>query len=115
MPMVIVGVLLLVAKLAEFGAVAHWSWWIVLAPFAAAVAWWQYADSSGLTQRRVMEKMAARQAERREKSMRALGLSGPQQDKKSGAEVDGARRLGRTADPAQAAGGADAPHRDRRP
>jgi small Trp-rich protein len=50
--MVIIGVLLLIAKLAEFGPFGNWSWWIVAAPFAAAVAWWQFADSSGLTKKR---------------------------------------------------------------
>jgi small Trp-rich protein len=29
MPMVIIGVLLLIAKLAEFGPFGNWSWWIV--------------------------------------------------------------------------------------
>lgn len=71
---VIVGVLLLVAKVAEFGPIADWSWWIVLAPFGAAVLWWQYADSSGLTKRREIEKIEQRKQERREKAMAALGI-----------------------------------------
>lgn len=74
MPMVIVGVLLLVAKWAEWGPVAGWSWWIVAAPFAAAAAWWHFADASGLTKRREMEKMDRRTAARREKAIQALGL-----------------------------------------
>ena len=71
---VIVGVLLLVAKVAGFGPFADWSWWIVLAPFGVALAWWQFADSSGLTKRREIEKIEQRKQERREKAMAALGM-----------------------------------------
>ena len=53
------GLLLVVLKLLEFGAVAEWSWWIVLTPFALAAAWWQWADWSGYTKRKEMEKMDA--------------------------------------------------------
>ena len=114
MPMVIVGVLLLVAKLAEFGPFARWSWWIIAAPFAAAVLWWEFADASGWTQRRIMEKLDARKAERRDKAMEALGLNSRRQRKASEARKVNARRVGETADPTQATHGADAPHRDRR-
>ena len=70
----IVGVLLLVMKLAEFGPGADLSWWWVLAPFAVAAFWWAFADSSGLTQRRAIEKMEQRKQQRRERDMKALGL-----------------------------------------
>ncbi len=75
MPMVVIGVLLLVAKLAEFGPFANWSWWIILAPFALAAVWWEFADASGLTKRRAMDKMEARKVIRREKAMVTLGLT----------------------------------------
>ena len=39
MAFLILGVLLLVLKLAEFGPVAAWAWWVVLAPFGLAAAW----------------------------------------------------------------------------
>jgi small Trp-rich protein len=74
MVLVIVGVLLLAAKLADFGPTAGWSWWIVAAPFAGAVLWWQFADSTGLTQRRAMQKMEDRKAQRRDRALDALGL-----------------------------------------
>ncbi|MDO8420245.1 MAG: TIGR04438 family Trp-rich protein [Rubrivivax sp.] len=74
MVMLVIGVLLLVAKLADFGPTAGWSWWIVGAPFVAAVLWWQFADSTGLTQRRAMQKMDERKAKRRDRSLEALGL-----------------------------------------
>ncbi len=74
MAFVIIGVLLLLAKVAEFSFFATWSWWIILAPFAAAVVWWQLSDSLGLTQRRAMNKMAQRKIDRRERQLDALGI-----------------------------------------
>ena len=53
---VVAGVLLLVMKWAEFGPAAAWSWGWILAPFALAIAWWAWADSSGYTQRKAAEK-----------------------------------------------------------
>jgi len=70
----IVGVVLLLLKLAEFGPFADLGWAWVLGPFALAVAWWAFSDSSGLTQRRAMEKLDQRKRERRERDMKALGL-----------------------------------------
>ncbi len=74
MVFLVVGVLLLVMKIAEFGPVADWSWVIVLAPFGLAVAWWAFADSTGMTQRRAIQRMEDRKRERRERDMKALGL-----------------------------------------
>ena len=74
MVLVIIGVLLLVAKLADFGPTADWSWWIVGAPFVGAALWWQFADSTGYTQRRAMQKMEARKVQRRDRALEALGL-----------------------------------------
>ena len=74
MPFVIIGVLLLIAKWAEFGPFATWSWWIILAPFGVAVLWWEFADSSGWTKKREMNKMEQRKVERREKAIEALGM-----------------------------------------
>jgi small Trp-rich protein len=71
---VILGVLLLVAKVAEFGPFADWSWWIVLAPFGVAALWWQFADTSGLTKRREIDKIERKKEERREKALEALGI-----------------------------------------
>ena len=68
------GLVLLVMKWLELGPVVGWSWWIVLAPFALAVAWWAWADSSGLTKRREMDKMDKRRADRIDKQREALGL-----------------------------------------
>ena len=80
MAFLIVGVLLLAMKMAEFGPVATWSWFVVLAPFGLAVAWWAFADSSGITQKRAMDKLDKRKDERRKRDMTALGLDA-QRDK----------------------------------
>jgi small Trp-rich protein len=74
-----IGVLLVVLKLADFGPPAAWSWWVIVAPFFAAVAWWGYADSTGLTKRREMDKLEERKLERRRKNMEALGIDRNQQ------------------------------------
>ena len=71
---VVLGVLFLVMKLAEFGPIALWPYWAVLAPFAAAVAWWTFADKSGWTKRREIDKMEARKKLRRETNLDALGI-----------------------------------------
>lgn len=66
------GVIFLVLKLLDLTMVAQWSWWYVLAPFALAVVWWAWADSSGYTKRKEMEKMEAIKAERLQKQRDAL-------------------------------------------
>ncbi|MEH3087003.1 MAG: TIGR04438 family Trp-rich protein [Xylophilus ampelinus] len=70
------GVVLLLSKWLEIGPVAGWSWWIVLAPFALAVVWWAWADSSGYTKRKMSERMDRRKEERLERSRQALRRPG---------------------------------------
>lgn len=74
MVFVVIGVLMLVMKIAEFGPVADLSWWIVLAPFGLAVAWWTYADASGWTKQREMNKMDEKKRQRRIEQLDALGM-----------------------------------------
>ena len=74
MAFVVIGVLLLVMKLAEFGPVAQWSWFIIVAPFACAVAWWSWSDSTGRTERQAMNKLDEKKRQRRIKNMQALGM-----------------------------------------
>jgi len=71
---VILGVLLLLMKVTDYGPVALWSWPAVLWPFLAAVVWWIWADSTGYTKRREMDKMEDRKTARRRKALSALGL-----------------------------------------
>jgi small Trp-rich protein len=82
MAFLILGIVLLALKLAEFGPVATWSWWMVLLPFGLATAWWGFSDSIGLTQRRAMDKMEQTKAERRNRNLEALGL-GTRRDRKA--------------------------------
>jgi small Trp-rich protein len=98
--MVIVGVLLLLLRWAEFGPFARMPWWVVAVPFGAAVLWWEYADKSGWTQRRVMEKLERRKEDRRQAAMDSLGLNKRREKQVTRARVDAARRA--SADPTQA-------------
>jgi small Trp-rich protein len=82
---IVVGVLLIAAKLGDFGPVASWSWWIVLSPFAAAALWWAFADSTGITKRREMDKLEEKKVERRRKAMEALGIDRGRQDRENAA------------------------------
>jgi small Trp-rich protein len=75
-----VGLVLLALKYFEIGAVAAWSWWVVLSPFALAVVWWTWADMSGYTKRKAIDRENARKKARIEKNREQLGLG----TKKSG-------------------------------
>ncbi len=75
---VVIGVLIQVMNLVGIGPVGAWTWsqhWMeMLAPFGLALAWWFWADRSGWTQRKAMERMEARRQERRDRHMEALGM-----------------------------------------
>lgn len=70
----IAGVGLLLLKYFELGFVAELSWWWVLSPFPMAVAWWAWADSTGYTKRKEMEKMDQKKQDRIERQRQALGM-----------------------------------------
>lgn len=78
---VLLGVALLGLKFFEVAPVSAWDWWLVLLPFAAAVLWWAFADQTGLTKKREMDKMEDRKKARRRKSMVALGLNPREREK----------------------------------
>lgn len=61
-------------KYFEVGPVAQWSWWVVLIPFALAAAWWAYADHSGYTKRKVVEREEARRQARIDRQRSQLGM-----------------------------------------
>ncbi len=67
------GVVLLLLKFLEIGPVAAWDWWLVLVPFALAVAWWAWADASGYTRRKAMAREEQRRQARIDRSRAALG------------------------------------------
>ena len=68
------GIILVLCKYLELGPVTNWSWWIVLAPFGLAMLWWAWADGTGYTKRKVVERENERKAERIERHKEALGL-----------------------------------------
>ena len=67
------GILLLLMKYLEVGPVAEWDWWVVLTPFGLAVAWWTWADNSGYTKRKAMEREDARRQARIDKHRSDIG------------------------------------------
>ena len=68
------GVLGALLKYLEIGPVAQWSWWVVLIPFALALAWWAWADTTGYTKRKAMEKMDQKKQDRINKQRENLGI-----------------------------------------
>jgi len=69
----VLGIVFLLMKYLEVDPVAAWSWWIVLAPFGLAVAWWAWADSTGYTRRKAMEREDRRRQDRIDKQRQAIG------------------------------------------
>jgi small Trp-rich protein len=65
-------VLLSLLKLAEFGPVGAWSWWVILGVYAAAALWWTWADWSGYTKRKAEEKIELRKKERIQRQKKAM-------------------------------------------
>jgi small Trp-rich protein len=66
------GLILMLLKYIEWGPVALWSWWLVLAPFALAVVWWTWADATGYTKKKAMQRDDKRRDERRARTKEAL-------------------------------------------
>lgn len=69
------GIILLTLKFLEMGPVATWPWWVVLAPFGMAVAWWAWADSSGYTKKKAIEKENAKKQARIDKNRASMGIN----------------------------------------
>ena len=74
MVFVVIGVLLLVMKITEVGFAASWSWLAVLAPFGCAVVWWWFADTTGWTKQREINKMEDKKRQRRIDALDNLGM-----------------------------------------
>ena len=71
---VLLGLVFLLMKWMQFGPIATLSWLWVLSPFALAVAWWAWADSSGYTKRLAAEKEQKRKQDRVNASRANLGM-----------------------------------------
>jgi small Trp-rich protein len=70
----ILGLLGVLLKYFEVGPVAQWSWWLVLVPFPLAMAWWAWADWSGYTKRKVVEREEERKQERIDRQRSQMGM-----------------------------------------
>ena len=66
------GIVLLTLKWLEFGPFANLAWWLALSPFELAVAWWAWADASGYTKAKQVEKMDQRRLDRIRRNREAL-------------------------------------------
>jgi small Trp-rich protein len=119
MPLVIVGVLLLLAWWAELGPFGKLPWWVPLLPFLGAAIWWHFADATGWTQRRAMRKMDERKVKRREGQIESLGLGTKRSQQATRSMQDKARRTvadpTRRDDPADAVGPTAKPTERREP
>ncbi len=67
------GLIFLVMKVSGLGPGASWAWWVVLLPFVLAAVWWAWADWSGFTKRKAMDKEDLRRQQRIQRSHEALG------------------------------------------
>ena len=76
------GVLGVLLKYFEVGPVAQWSWWYVLIPFALALAWWSFADWSGYTKRKVVERENERKQERIDRQRSQMGMLSSRSNRK---------------------------------
>jgi small Trp-rich protein len=68
------GIVLLALKYLEIGPVAQWDWMWVLSPFVAAAFWWAWADWSGYTKKKAVQRENDRKQARIDKSREALGI-----------------------------------------
>jgi small Trp-rich protein len=77
---IVIGVVIILLHFLGIGPMAAWTWnltgdlWKFCVPFVLAAIWWAWADGTGLTKRREMEKMEERKRGRREKNLVALGM-----------------------------------------
>jgi len=69
------GLVFLIMKYLAVGPVAAWSWWVVLAPFGLAVLWWAWADNSGYTKKKAMERENSRRQDRIDRNRENMGTS----------------------------------------
>lgn len=67
--------LLLALKYFAIGPVAQWSWWWIAVPFALTAGWWAWADWSGYTKRKVVERENRRKQQRIQRDRERLGLN----------------------------------------
>lgn len=72
--MLLIALLLTVLRYLEVGPLAGLSWWWLLLPYGLTVAWWSFADATGWTKRRAVEREEARKLKRIERQKAAMGV-----------------------------------------
>ena len=70
----LIGIVLLIMWYGEIGPVAAWSWYVVFAPFALAVVWWWWADMTGYSKRKAVQRENEKKQARIDKSRAAMGI-----------------------------------------
>ena len=75
--MLLIALLLTLLKYLEIGPLAEVSWWWLLVPYGITAAWWSYADASGLTKRREVDKEEERRLKRIDRQKQALKTRRP--------------------------------------
>ena len=80
MAFVVIGVLLLVLHVLGIGPTADWDPSTLMGfvkfaiPFLLALGWWAWADASGWTKRREMQRDQERKSDRRRRQVEAMGM-----------------------------------------
>ncbi len=77
----LVGIVMLLMWLGDIAPVAGLPWWMVATPFGLAVAWWAWADWSGYTKKKVIDKENLRKQARIDQNREKMGL-GPSKKKR---------------------------------
>jgi small Trp-rich protein len=67
------GLVLMLMKFLGWGPVAQWAWWETMVPLGLAIAWWSWADYSGYTKRKRMEKETKRHEDRIQRLKKNMG------------------------------------------
>jgi small Trp-rich protein len=67
------GVILILMKYMSIDPVTNWAWWIILSPFGVAFVWWMWADASGWTRKKAMQREVDRKQARIDKNREATG------------------------------------------
>lgn len=70
-----IGIILLAMWYLEIGPVASWPWYVIAIPWGLAVLWWWWADATGYTKRKAMEREDARRQVRIDKNKDAIGTN----------------------------------------
>jgi small Trp-rich protein len=70
----LIGLAMATAKLMDYGRFAAMPWWQVAIPFGLAVAWWAWADATGFTKRKAMEREQRKRQDRIDRQREQLGM-----------------------------------------